>query len=348
MNKLADRARELPPVEHAPLDKRVAVLGELSPPARFSGCLFDNYIPNPDFPSQAQAVERLAAEFPARRAEAPLRRTLPWRRKHEPLVPRALYLDGGFGVGKTHLLASAWHCAPAPKAYVTFSQLVALIGLYGMPRAVAAFSALRLLAIDEFELDDVAQTLMVVSFLRPVIESGVQVVVTSNSLPDRLGEGRFAADDFRREIAAISSHFDVLRVDGPDYRHRETSPSFGALPTGELLERAQEPGATIDDAAAIHAVLRAVHPARLPELLDGVTLVVIRDLAAIDNQGTALLFVQLVDRIYDSGCRLAWSGVDADELFDPSFRHGGYAKKYGRCESRLGELAREGRMALSG
>ena len=44
-------------------------------------------------------------------------------------------------------------------------------------------------------------------------------MATSNTLPDKLGEGRFAAEDFRREIHALSARFDTLRVDGPDYRH---------------------------------------------------------------------------------------------------------------------------------
>ena len=87
-----------------------------------------------------------------------------------------------------------------------------------MESAIAAFSSHRLLCIDEFELDDIAQTLMTVTFLRAVIAAGVKVVATSNSLPDRLGEGRFAADDFTREIAAIAAHFEVVRIDGPDYR----------------------------------------------------------------------------------------------------------------------------------
>ena len=113
-----------------------------------------------------------------------------------------------------------------------------------------------------------------------------------------------------------------------------------------MLVRAQLPGATLDAASEIHALLRRVHPARLPALLEGVNLVALQDLAAIDNQGTALLLVQLVDRIYDSGCGLVWSGVEADELFDASFRHGGYRKKYGRCESRLSELASEQRAAV--
>ena len=87
-----------------------------------------------------------------------------------------------------------------------------------MEQAVAAFATHRLLCIDEFELDDIAQTLMTVTFLRAVIGAGTKVVATSNALPDRLGEGRFAADDFTREIAAIASHFEVVRIDGPDYR----------------------------------------------------------------------------------------------------------------------------------
>ena len=49
-----------------------------------------------------------------------------------------------------------------------------------------------------------------------------RIATTSNSLPDRLGEGRFSADDFTREIAAIAQHFEVVRIDGPDVRARQT------------------------------------------------------------------------------------------------------------------------------
>ncbi len=340
----------------------------LCPPARFSHCRFANFVANPDFPGQLAAVTRLQAEIGGdvaaptalvstaglgRRSQgAPkgLRARLLGKSgaatQRRRGLRTALYLDGGYGVGKTHLLAAAWHAAGPRRAYVTFSQLVAIIGLHGMARATAEFAELELLAIDEFELDDVAQTLMVVSFLRPVIAAGVRVVVTSNSLPDRLGEGRFAAADFTREIAAIASHFEVIRIDGPDYRRRESAGAGCALDSAELLVRAQLPGATLDVASEIHALLRRVHPARLPALLEGVNLVALQDLAAIDNQGTALLFVQLVDRIYDSGCGFVWSGIEADELFDASFRHGGYRKKYGRCESRLSELASEQRAAV--
>ena len=84
------------------------------------------------------------------------------------------------------------------KAYLTFAELAGLIGFLGMEQAISAFATHRLLCVDEFELDDIAQTLMTVTFLRAVIGAGTRVVATSNALPDRLGEGRFAADDFTR------------------------------------------------------------------------------------------------------------------------------------------------------
>jgi cell division protein ZapE len=39
--------------------------------------------------------------------------------------------------------------------------------------------------------------------------------------------------------------------------------------------------------------------------------------------------------------RFAASGCDLDQLFPGTYRYGGYAKKYARCLSRLGELLRE-------
>ena len=57
----------------------------------------------------------------------------------------------------------------------------------------------------------------------------MRLAATSNTLPDALGEGRFAADDFLREIQAVSGHFEVLRVDGEDYRHRGNPVPPGAV-----------------------------------------------------------------------------------------------------------------------
>jgi len=52
---------------------------------------------------------------------------------------------------------------------------------------------------------------LVSTLLTRLREGGVKLAATSNTLPGRLGEGRFAADDFLREIAAAAAAHD-LRV----------------------------------------------------------------------------------------------------------------------------------------
>jgi cell division protein ZapE len=298
-----------------------------APPRRFADVRFATYVPDAGHPSQAAAkaaLEKFAGEI-----TAPSR----GRRREAPPKP-GRYLDGGFGVGKTHLLASLWHAAPGPKAYLTFEELTAFIGFVGMQAAVRTFAQHRLLCIDEFELDDVANTRMAVTFLRSVIQGGTKLAATSNAIPDRLGEGRFNAEDFEREILAIASHWDVLRLDGPDYR---STPDHGLQhrpPTGHTTT-------TVDDFDELLAHLRHVHPVQYGPLLDGVDTVVVSGVHPIENQGSALLFVQLVDEIYDAGVTFTATGCDVGELFPESYRSGGYRKKYGRCESRLGAMLAE-------
>ncbi|HEX9969835.1 MAG TPA: AFG1/ZapE family ATPase, partial [Acidimicrobiales bacterium] len=193
---------------------------------------------------------------------------------------------------------------------------------------------------DEFELDDVANTLMTVTFLRAVVPTGTRIATTSNSLPDRLGEGRFHAADFAREIAAIASYFEVLRIDGPDYR---AAARTEAEPLDDVALDALSLSGTVseDDFDALLAHLRRVHPVQFGAMLDGLDAVVLRGLHPIANQGDALLFVQLVDELYDAEIPVAASGCAVYELFPESYRHGGYRKKYGRCESRLAALLAE-------
>ncbi|HZQ57336.1 MAG TPA: cell division protein ZapE [Acidimicrobiales bacterium] len=319
------------------------------PPRRFGHVRFDTFVPNPAHPSQASAraeMESFVDEVVAS-ASVPRRR---WGRGRAEADRTAAgrYLDGGFGVGKTHLLAAAWHAAPFPKAYLTFAELTAVIGFLGMEAAVGAFSGYRLLCIDEFELDDVANTLMTVTFLRSVIPQGVRVAATSNSLPDRLGEGRFSAEDFTREIAAIASWFEVVRIDGPDYRGTAPESSVALAPPAADALVAQSAGAATDDGfGAVLAHLRRVHPVQLGALVDGIDTVVVRDVAPVADQGAALAWVALVDELYDAGVTFGMTGCAVGEVFDASYRHGGYRKKYGRCESRLAAMLGEACARLS-
>ena len=338
------------------LDRRPALgaselVARFVPPQRFQHVRFSTYVPDPAHPSQAQARAELEAFAVAVGEPMGEGRERRWRRRKSTAKANdarpGRYLDGGYGVGKTHLLASLWFAAPGPNAYLSFHELTAVIGFLGMEEAVAAFQPYRLLCIDEFELDDVAHTLMAVTFLRSLVPGGTRVAATSNTLPDRLGEGRFAADDFTREIAAIASWFDVLRVDGPDYRAktRVDAEPFAAGELDAWVDARRREGARItdDDFGAVLEHLRVVHPVQVGAMLDDLDGVVLRDLAPISSQGDALLFVNLVDELYDAQVQVAASGCAVEELFPATYRHGGYRKKYGRCESRLLALLGESR-----
>ncbi|MBW4717458.1 cell division protein ZapE [Saccharothrix obliqua] len=316
------------------------LVGALVPPPRFDAVRFDTYLPNPDEPSQAAAVQACRA-FAERVSEGPKGLLGGLFRRSAPAGRPGLYLDGGFGVGKTHLLASTWHAVPGPKAYGTFVELTNLVGALGFGEAVRRLSAHKLLAIDEFELDDPGDTMLVTRLIKELTAAGVAVAATSNTLPDKLGEGRFAAADFLREIQSMAAKFAVVRVDGPDYRHRGLPDAPEPMPDEELVAKAEStPGATLDDFAELCARLAGLHPSRYGRLLDGVTAVHLRGVRPAADQAVALRLVALGDRLYDRDIPVAVSGARLSELFTDEMLRGGYRKKYLRAVSRLVALSR--------
>ncbi|HWD06756.1 MAG TPA: cell division protein ZapE [Amycolatopsis sp.] len=320
------------------------LIASLVPPPRFGDARFSTYLPNPDEPSQAAAVAACSAfarRIGVRPAKKSRLRSL-FGGEAVPAGKMGLYLDGGFGVGKTHLLASTWHDAPSPKAYGTFVELTNLVGALGFAEAVRRLSEHRLLAIDEFELDDPGDTTLVSRLLQELTDAGVFVAATSNTLPDKLGEGRFAAEDFLREIQALSRRFEVVRVDGPDYRHRGLPDAPPPLSDEELdASAAEHEGSTVDDFAALVTHLEKLHPSRYGKLLDGVRRVHLRQVTPAPDQNVALRLVAFADRLYDRAIPVAVSGVPLPELFTEEMVAGGYRKKYLRAVSRLTALARD-------
>jgi cell division protein ZapE len=267
-----------------------------------------------------------------------------------PAGPGGIYLDGGYGVGKTHLLASLWHAAPAPreaKAFGTFVELTNLVGALGFQQAVAALRDHRLLCIDEFELDDPGDTVLVSTLLGKLADAGVRLAATSNTLPGRLGEGRFAAADFMREIQGLSARFRALRIDGDDYRHRGLPEAPHPYDDRRVAETAaRTPGASLDDFDALLAHLARVHPSRYGALCDGIEAVCLRKVAPVTDQAAALRLVVLADRLYDREVPVLASGVPFDRVFSDEMLSGGYRKKYFRAISRLTALAREARQLV--
>lgn len=321
------------------------LVAELVPPPRFDAVRFATYLPDPREQTQAAAVAGLTA-FSARIAEPAataggLRRML--RRAAPPEQRAGVYLDGGFGVGKTHLLASVWHEAPQPKAFGTFVEYTNLVGALGFQAAVDALSGHRLVCIDEFELDDPGDTVLMSTLLDRLVGAGVRLAATSNTLPGALGEGRFAADDFLREIQGLAAHFDVLRIDGEDFRHRGLPQAPPPLSDDEVRAVAQRTqGATLDDFSGLLRHLSTVHPSRYGALLDGVRAVCLTGVHPVPDQNTALRLVVLADRLYDRDVPVLAAGTPLDRLFPADMLAGGYRKKYFRAISRLVALAREG------
>src|SRR5699024_8260362 len=144
-----------------------------------------------------------------------------------------------FGVGKTHLLASIHHAAPSPTAFGTFVELNHVAGALGFNSAVEQLAGPGVLCIDEFELDDARDTRLISRLLTEFSERGVSVAATSNTLPGQVGEGRFAAHDFLREIRGLASIFRTIRIDGPDYRHRDLPPAPDPVSSEQLRSMAE-------------------------------------------------------------------------------------------------------------
>jgi cell division protein ZapE len=324
------------------------LIAQLVPPPTFSDVSFDTYKPDPCEPSQAAAVQscrQFCEQAVARRAG---KKKLFGRRAALPGV--GLYLDGGFGVGKTHLLASSYYAlsasTPAPTAFATFGELTQLVGVFGFVECIDLLADYVVVCIDEFELDDPGNTTLISRLLSQLVERGVSVAATSNTLPEQLGEGRFAAQDFLREIHTLASIFTTVRIEGPDYRHRDLPPAPEPPSDEEVAVRAADvPGATVDDFDALCEHLATMHPSRYLTLIEGVTAVFITGVHPIDDQNVALRLVSLTDRLYDAGIPVVASGAKLDTIFSDEMLAGGFRKKYLRATSRLLALTAAGQSA---
>jgi cell division protein ZapE len=223
-----------------------------------------------------------------------------------------------------------------PKAFATFGELTQLAGVFGFVECIELLANYTVVCIDEFELDDPGNTTLISRMLAALVEKGVSVAATSNTLPEQLGEGRFAAQDFLREINTLASIFTTVRIDGPDYRHRDLPPAPQPLSDQEVTARAAGvPGATLDDFDALCSHLATMHPSRYLSLIEGVTAVFLTGVHAIDDQNVALRLVSLTDRLYDAGVPVVASGEKVDAIFSAEMLAGGYRKKYLRATSRL-------------
>jgi cell division protein ZapE len=304
------------------------LFAELAPPSEFQFASFENYFPNANFPSQA-LVTAQAKDFAKN-----------LRKRNSTKV--GIYLDGGFGVGKTHLLAAIFHEAKAKSLFGSFIAYTSMIGYLGFAEAVSAFGKYELLCIDEFELDDPGDTMIMSRFLKELSAKGVRFAATSNTPPSALGEGRFAADGFQREIQSVADRFEICRIDGDDFRHRKGSYDFkpaskidiDALVSGEKR-------VLVEEFSDVLNFLASIHQSKYAKVAEQIEVVALLNVRQIDDQFEGLRLVSFIDRCYEAGVKTVFTGALLDEVFREDHVQGAYRKKYLRCLSRLSAMANQ-------
>ncbi|HTT84113.1 MAG TPA: cell division protein ZapE [Rhizomicrobium sp.] len=160
--------------------------------------------------------------------------------------PRGIYLWGDVGRGKTMLTDRFFTRAEiAPKRRVHFNafmvetharlhewrgldpqararrpEFVRDAGDDPIPPVARAIAAgARLLCFDEFQVEDVADAMILGRLFEQLVALGVVIVATSNTPPQRLYEGGLNRQLFLPFIALIEEKLDVVELgSGPDYR----------------------------------------------------------------------------------------------------------------------------------
>ena len=319
-------------IERNPEPTTARLLSDLVPPREFAQASFKNYLPHAEYPSQA-AASKAASDFASGKSAK--------KGLFSKAAPSkvGVYLDGGFGVGKTHLLAATFHTFKGSKAFGSFIAYTSLIGALGFANALEALSKYELICIDEFELDDPGDTMIMSRLLNELSKKGIRFAATSNTPPSALGEGRFAAADFAREIHGISDQFEMLRIDGVDHRHRPTEVSLVAYEEAALDGwLGEQPNSAKNDFDALLKHLSKVHPSKYGLLLEGVSRIGLTKAHVLKDQAAALRFVAFVDRAYEQQVAIRGAGLDLTKVFAAEHIAGGYKKKYLRAISRLGAL----------
>ena len=158
-----------------------------------------------------------------------LKRLIPWFFNSTPKI-RGVYLWGGVGRGKTHLMDLFFDCiATSRKKRIHFHRFMQFVhgelkrhqntrnplDLIGKEFA----RQYRLLCLDEFFVLDIGDAVILSGLLNALVSNNVVLVMTSNTYPDDLYSGGIQRDRFVPAIRLINSCLDIVHIaDGTDYR----------------------------------------------------------------------------------------------------------------------------------
>jgi len=235
------------------------------------------------------------------------------------------------------------------------------------PLADGIATEAALLCFDEFQVNDIADAMILKRLFEALFDRGVIVVATSNTRPDDLFKGQPGRDAFLPFIAVLNRRLDVLMLEsGRDFRRaRLRGMTTWHVPADARAERALDAafaeltgdaegypetlmvmgrkftvpltaeGVARFDFAALCGAARgagdylalATHYHTL--ILDGIPRL------SPDNYDEARRFIVLIDTLYDHRVKLVAS---ADAPPDRLYMRGENAKMFERTTSRLDEM----------
>ncbi|MGA9665997.1 MAG: cell division protein ZapE [Gallionella sp.] len=149
-----------------------------------------------------------------------------------PEVPKGLYLWGGVGRGKTFLMDAFYACLPyRRKRRIHFHNFMAEVhhemkALAGEADPLIALAdniekSTRVLCLDEFHVDDIADAMILGRLITALFERGVVLMTTSNIPPDDLYMHGLQRQNFLPAIELIKRELKVMHIEsGNDYRLR--------------------------------------------------------------------------------------------------------------------------------
>lgn len=307
------------------------------------------------------------------------------RRVEPPEVPKGLYLVGEVGRGKSMLMDLFFASAEvARKQRIHFHRFMQSAharvfawkkanpgGTDPIPPLADTIAAdASLLCFDEFQVNDIADAIILGRLFQALFARGVVVVATSNVTPDDLFKGQPGRDAFLPFIALIKTRLDVVSMmSGRDFRReRMRGLRTWHVPADDFSRRAlDEAFAHLTGGVAPHAETLTVMGRALavPVTAEGVArfdfsalcgtplgagdylaiatkyhTLILDDIPRLspDNFDEARRFIVLVDTLYDQQVKLvASAGAIPDQLY----RRGENARMFERTASRLDEMQSE-------
>ena len=352
-------------------------------------------------PAQAAAAERLQDLWvklrgydppPAPNGNGFMARLLRRRAVDEaPQGPNGLYLVGEVGRGKSMLMDLFFNEAQVERKqrihFHAFMQDVhARVFAWKQanpggadPIAPLADDIARraaLLCFDEFQVNDIADAIILGRLFAALFDRGVVVVATSNTAPDDLFRGQPGRDAFLPFIALIKQRLDVLALEtGRDFRRARLrglptwhvpvngradaalDRAFATLANGALpkAERLSVSGRTLRVPMAADGVARfdfaalcgqPLGPGDYLAIATHYTALVLDGIPRLgpENYDQARRFIILVDALYEHRVKLVAS---AEAQPDQLYERGEGAKAFERTASRLEEMQSEAWLGLA-